>query len=134
MIVAFMFIFGCLCSSYINELLARQSYALKERGEKSTMIILSLGSKKIHAMNWAKRFGRIEDGIPTEKAQARAVTEWWRRSTTVRQLVWKLRSRWRHAMRSSRRNGMRFGYDPKSYSQNFDDGVLRDYLAPCALG
>ncbi|KAG1361481.1 hypothetical protein COCNU_09G009440 [Cocos nucifera] len=97
------------------------------------MIISSLGSKKIHAMNWAKRFRRREDGIALEKTRGSVVTEWWRRSTSVRQMVWKLRSRWRHAMRSSRRDAMRFGYDPESYSQNFDDGFLRDYLAPCTL-
>ncbi|KAH7669744.1 hypothetical protein IHE45_11G098000 [Dioscorea alata] len=47
---------------------------------------------------------------------------WWRRSASVRQVVWKLRSKWRLSVK--RRSGVKFGYDHQSYLQNFDDGFL----------
>ena len=74
--------------------------------------LLNLGSKKIHAMNRpTARFKRADCGASLVKSGA----------VTVRQLVWKLRSQWRLAMRPRQSRG-RFGYDPESYSQNFDDG------------
>ncbi|KAG8091889.1 hypothetical protein GUJ93_ZPchr0012g20492 [Zizania palustris] len=48
---------------------------------------------------------------------------------SVRQLYWKLRSRWRNAASRPRRAGAtpRFEYDLHSYSQNFDDGLVSGY-------
>ncbi|KAG1354012.1 hypothetical protein COCNU_07G001240 [Cocos nucifera] len=78
------------------------------------MILLNLGGKKrIHAMNWTKRLTKEDGGGSLVKA---------RRSTPMRQMFWKVKSQWRLALRS--RSSVRFGYDPESYSQNFDDGSL----------
>lgn len=74
---------------------------------RSVVMFLGLGSKKIHVMNCYQR--------PSEPGLA----------VRVRHLVWKVRSQWRRlAMKSCRQSRMRFGYDPESYSQNFDDGCF----------
>jgi len=71
------------------------------------VMLLSLGSKKIHVMNWNRR----------SEGESRLVKA---RTVTMRHLMWKVRSQWRLFMKS-RQSRMRFGYDPESYSQNFDD-------------
>ncbi|KAH7691611.1 hypothetical protein IHE45_01G010400 [Dioscorea alata] len=57
---------------------------------------------------------------------------WWR-SVSLKQVAWKLRYQWRHAMKSRRKEEMRFGYDHESYIQNFDDGVLSDNFVSLSL-
>lgn len=48
----------------------------------------------------------------------------WRPAAPVRQLLRRLlRCRLRSSARRPRRAAVRFGYDPQSYSQNFDDGI-----------
>lgn len=53
----------------------------------------------------------------------RRLAGYWSASTLKRQLVGRLK--WREAV-SLRRSRTRFGYDPLSYSLNFDDGQSRD--------
>lgn len=74
------------------------------------VVLLSLGSKKIHAMNYHCSGG--------ESRLARA------QATPMRHLMSKFRSQWRQLVVKSRQSKGRFGYDPESYSQNFDDGCF----------
>jgi hypothetical protein len=47
--------------------------------------------------------------------------ETWRRAPApVRQLLWRMR----RAVLRPKRRAVSFGYDLKSYSQNFDDGLV----------
>ncbi|KQJ97017.1 hypothetical protein BRADI_3g28310v3 [Brachypodium distachyon] len=56
------------------------------------------------------------------KSGAGTVSSWRRTPAPMRQLFWRVR----RAMlqRASRGGSVRFGYDLKSYTQNFDDGLV----------
>lgn len=91
-------------------------------GQPDARRMLSLGlcngKKRIHAM------GRAASGAGGGEAPGPLVGAH-RRRVSVRQLVWRFRSQWRHAAGGARGGRRaRFGYDPESYSQNFDDGVV----------
>ncbi|KQJ97018.1 hypothetical protein BRADI_3g28315v3 [Brachypodium distachyon] len=55
------------------------------------------------------------------KSGAGAVSSWRRAPAPVRQLFWRVR---RAVMQRPKRGAVRFGYDLKSYYQNFDDGLV----------
>jgi hypothetical protein len=46
-----------------------------------------------------------------------------RSAAAVKRLLLRLRRSWRRRAVRPRRTAVRFGYDPHSYSQNFDDGT-----------
>ncbi|KAK1428432.1 hypothetical protein QVD17_17266 [Tagetes erecta] len=48
--------------------------------------------------------------------------------TILKQLTWKFKSQWKQAIARHTTTSNRHGYDPQSYSQNFDDGFLYDHL------
>ncbi|URE10686.1 hypothetical protein MUK42_04796 [Musa troglodytarum] len=54
--------------------------------------------------------------------------ECWR---SMKQVFWKLRSEFRGMTTPLWHRPTSFAYDPRSYSQNFDDGFLHDHLLPC---
>ncbi|KAI3829784.1 hypothetical protein L1987_03912 [Smallanthus sonchifolius] len=47
----------------------------------------------------------------------------------LKQLTWRFKSHWKQAPAWQTTTGNRHGYDPQSYSQNFDDGFLYDHLS-----
>ncbi|KAM0050922.1 hypothetical protein Hdeb2414_s0007g00229351 [Helianthus debilis subsp. tardiflorus] len=47
----------------------------------------------------------------------------------LKQLTWRFKSQWKQALGWQTTTGNRHGYDPHSYSQNFDDGFLYDHLS-----
>ncbi|KAD3338383.1 hypothetical protein E3N88_33904 [Mikania micrantha] len=47
----------------------------------------------------------------------------------LRQLAWRFKSLWKQALACRTAIDTRHGYDPHSYSKNFDDGLLYDHLS-----
>ena len=93
------------------------------------MLSLRLGGKKASDMNWrTKRYGKGEISVLAfVKTQGSALRQKWSSSMSVKQMMWRLRYQFRQAVGSPRKHDagrMSFGYDPKSYSQNFDDGCF----------
>ena len=77
----------------------------------------------------AKRLGRGDTQVTLAKVQLRASMECWK---SMRQALWKLRSRLRGMAAPLRQSSASFAYDLKSYSQNFDDGFLHEQFVPCS--
>ncbi|OMP03199.1 hypothetical protein COLO4_10585 [Corchorus olitorius] len=48
------------------------------------------------------------------------------KSYVLKQLMWKLKSQWKQAMKMQRNTSRQFSYDLHSYSLNFDDGFCHD--------
>jgi hypothetical protein len=89
------------------------------------MLSFRLGGKKTSEMNWLKRLGKRElEVLVFVKTHGSALREKWSSAMSVKHMMWRLRYQFRQAVGSPRRHGRQtgFGYDPKSYSQNFDDG------------
>jgi hypothetical protein len=89
------------------------------------MLSFRLGGKKTSEMNWFKRLGKREvEVLAFVKIHGSALREKWSCAMNVKHMMWRLRYQFRQVVGSPRRRGhqTRFGYDPKSYSQNFDDG------------
>ncbi|KAK1260516.1 hypothetical protein QJS04_geneDACA002309 [Acorus gramineus] len=84
---------------------------------------LNLGSKKrIHAMSVAKKTSTMT----VANVWRRLGLDLWGKTMFLKQIMWKLRSQWRLAM-GSQKDRLRFGYDPQSYSLNFDDCSTCDH-------
>ncbi|KAL0907424.1 hypothetical protein M5K25_021835 [Dendrobium thyrsiflorum] len=87
--------------------------------EASKMMLLSLRCKqRIHALSFSKRLGiRESRAILVQKT---------RRPISLKQMMWKIKSQLKHFFSSSE-GRKSFGYDSESYSQNFDDGFIKDF-------
>lgn len=85
----------------------------KKKGEKKIkMLSLRLGGKKTN------------DVVAFVKTHGNALRGKWSSGMSFKHMMWRLRYQFRQAAGSPRKHGgrTRFGYDAKSYSQNFDDG------------
>ncbi|KAK1267495.1 hypothetical protein QJS04_geneDACA000047 [Acorus gramineus] len=86
----------------------------------------SLGSKKrIHAMSLV-RMTSSERVVALANVRRKVGLDWCGVSVFLKQIAWKLKSQWRNAV-GSQKDRLRFGYDPQSYSQNFDDCSTCDH-------
>ncbi|KAH7662750.1 hypothetical protein IHE45_14G008900 [Dioscorea alata] len=92
----------------------------------ASLLCIMGNKKRVHAITWAKRSLLV---VGEKKGFMCSCF------LSMKQVVFKVKSQWKQALRSScscsssslkQSGGVRFGYDPESYSQNFDDGFLNE--------
>lgn len=101
---------------------------VEELGKK---ILRMVSLKKIQILNFGRRIACSSSSVTYVSVGRRKSAECCGGSYLYlwRQIFWRLKSEWRGALRGHRRNSQ-FGYDPRSYTQNFDDGWFGDRPSP----
>ena len=89
------------------------------------------GVKRIQFLKWGKTISSSGSGVALGCVGRRGPVVLCCGLYFLRQLVWKLKSQWKHSLR--RQSRVQYSYDPYSYSQNFDDGFFHDHISPCIL-
>lgn len=89
----------------------------------------TLALKRIQLLKWGRRVASSSSAVTLGNIQRRAPVSCCHGSYVARQLVWRLKSLWKAAVKWQR-SSIRYGYDAHSYSKNFDDGSFKDRPSP----
>ncbi|KAL3531196.1 hypothetical protein ACH5RR_010518 [Cinchona calisaya] len=93
-----------------------------------------LSMKKIQILKWGRRIaGSGGSAVTLGNVQRRVPVKCCQVSHVAKQLVLRLKSRWKPALNLRwQRSSTRYSYDARSYSQNFDDGCSNEHRSPLA--